>query len=137
MVPLTVQAAALEFRSDYLTETKETTTMMKKHQTLKVRTTTTRPKSYRVAVTIIKPERREVAIRIPPATPWRPRRIGKISTTKYALSNVKVRDKRLKEALRDLRVWRNNYAELAALSPDLPELFAVIKRTLKKHDDHR
>ena len=105
--------------------------MMRKRQTLKIRTTTPRPKSYRTQVTIIKPERREIVIH-PTLIPVRPPRIGKLSTTKSALSNVEVRAKRLKEALRDLRGWRNKNAELAVLSPDLPELFAVIKRTLKK-----
>jgi len=115
--------------------------MMRKHQTLKVRTvkvrtTTTRPKSYRTQVTIIKPERREIVIH-PTLIHVRPPRIGKLSTTKWALSNVEVLAPRLKEALRELRAWRDGNAELAVLSPELSEVFAAIKRTLKKHDNRR
>jgi hypothetical protein len=126
----------LEFQSDHLAETKETTAMMRKRQTLKIRTTTPRPKSYRTQVTIIKPERREIVIH-PTLIPVRPPRIGKLSTTKSALSNAEVLAPRLKEALRELRAWRNENAELAVLSPELSEVFAAIKRTLKKHDDRR
>jgi hypothetical protein len=86
-------------------------------RTMKVRIATARPGSYLMRAAITREQ---------------PRRIGKLLPTEYALSNVEVRAKRLKEALRDLRGWRNKNAELAVLSPDLPELFAVIKRTLKK-----
>lgn len=86
-------------------------------RTVNVRINTARPKSYLVRAVITREQ---------------PRRIGKLSPTECALSNVEVRAKRLEEALRDLRGWRNKNADLTALSPELPELFAAIKRTLKK-----
>jgi hypothetical protein len=53
-------------------------------------------------------------------------------------SSAERQAKKIDQALRDLRGWRNKNAELVALSPDLlSELFAVIKRTLKKHDNRR
>jgi hypothetical protein len=89
-----------------------------------------------VRAKILKPAAQIRTVRVK-ITPARPRRIGKLSTTKYALSNAEVLAARLKKALHELRAWRNKNAELAALSPELSEVFAAIKRTLKKHDDRR
>lgn len=70
-----------------------------------------------VRVKIITPERKEVTVRMTVSTPRSeaPSK-GQYSTTEYALNDPELRSEVLKQALRDLIVFRRKYAELSELA---------------------